>query len=73
MVANLFYPFDEVGEPKKKFKSLVEEAFRAYCMKEEISEGDFVAAMVLFFFSLEIKKNDLLNTFFELHIFNINF
>jgi len=55
MVANLFYPFDEVGEPKKKFKSLVEEAFRAYCMKEEISEGDFVAAMVsiiikIFFF-----------------------
>ena len=46
MVSNLFYPFDETGEAKSQFKDLIENAFKNYCFKDEISEENFCSAMV---------------------------
>lgn len=47
MVSNLFYPFDEKGESKAKFKQLIEESFKTYChvIKDEITEDKFCEAM----------------------------
>jgi len=47
MVSNLFYPFDEKGEAKGKFKQLIEDSFKTYChvIKDEITEDKFCEAM----------------------------
>lgn len=47
MVSNLFYPFDEKGESKTKFKQLIEDSFKTYChvIKDEITEEKFCEAM----------------------------
>lgn len=45
MVSSLFYPHDENGEAKQNFKQLIEQSFRSYCFKDEISEEAFCNAM----------------------------
>ncbi len=50
MVSNLFFPIDEIGESKYKFKELIEKAFKNTYNKEEIREDEFCTAMVYIFY-----------------------
>lgn len=45
MVSSLFYPNDQNGEAKRNFKNLIEQSFKSYCFKDEISEEAFCNAM----------------------------
>lgn len=45
MVSSLFYPHDQNGEAKLNYKLLIENSFKSYCFKDEISEDAFCNAM----------------------------
>eukprot|EP01006_Ploeotia_vitrea_P067731 TRINITY_DN98228_c0_g1_i1.p1 TRINITY_DN98228_c0_g1~~TRINITY_DN98228_c0_g1_i1.p1 ORF type:complete len:127 (-),score=2.87 TRINITY_DN98228_c0_g1_i1:212-592(-) len=45
MVSNLFYPNDETGQSRAKFKELIEKAFEDYSTNGTITEEQFCKAM----------------------------
>ncbi|KRX00177.1 hypothetical protein PPERSA_10676 [Pseudocohnilembus persalinus] len=67
MVSNLFYPNDQIGDSRNKFKLLIEKAFEQYSSNnnQEITEDNFCKAME----SIEQYVNDETNERFLTKIF----